>query len=136
MTMAESGTYDYNFEGKRILLVEDNPVAHKVTSSMLKRVQAEVAHAWDGQEAIEKCKNHLYDLVLMDMKLPGIDGLEATRRIKKINPEQRIIAATASDYMEDRETFLRAGCMAYFVKPLKFKDLFEFMQSLFKTGNG
>ncbi len=134
--MAAGGTYDFDFNGRKILLVEDNPVAFKVTSSMLNRMGVELDHAWTGEEAVEFCRNQLYDLVLMDMQLPGIDGMEAARRIRQNRPDQRVIAATASDYLEDREAFLRAGCEACFIKPLKFRDLFEFMQQLFNSGNG
>ena len=136
MTMVANGSYDFDFKGRKILLVEDNPVAYKVTSSMMQRVGLEFDHAWNGEKAVELCQNHLYDMVLMDMQLPGIDGMEAARRIRQIRPDQRVIAATASDYMEDREAFLKAGCEACFIKPLKFRDLFEFMQQLFREGNG
>lgn len=136
MTMVAKGSYDFDFEGRKILLVEDNHVAFKVTSSMLHRAGLELDHAWTGEEAVELCRNQFYDLVLMDMQLPGIDGMEATRRIRAIRPDQKVIAATASDYMEDREAFLKAGCEASFIKPLKFRDLFEFMQQLFRQGNG
>lgn len=126
------GKYDYDFTGKVVLVVEDNMISFKLISAVLSKVNAEMVHAFNGRQAIELCssENH-FDLVLMDMQMPEVNGLEATRAIKRIHPNLPVIATTANTFDEDETSFKNAGCDAFLPKPLQFRQLFELMQCFF-----
>ncbi len=130
--MVTKGKYDFDFTGKVVLVVEDNRISFKLISAVLSQVKVGIVHAADGRQAIELCgsKNH-FDLVLMDMQMPEIDGLEATKKIKLIRPDLPIIATTANTFDEDELACRQAGCDAFLTKPLQFRKLFELMKSLF-----
>jgi two-component system sensor histidine kinase/response regulator len=107
-----------------ILVAEDNPINQKVISHMLQRMGYQPAMAEDGQIALDKLNAGNYNLVLMDVQMPNIDGLEATRIIRKkkiIQPV--IIALTANALTGDREICLAAGMDGYIGKPLKPEEL-------------
>jgi PAS domain S-box-containing protein len=108
----------------RILLVDDNAVNRKVSSVILRKMGYETESAEDGLEAIEALKGAPYDLVLMDIHMPRMDGLEATRQIRKpetgvLNPEVPIIALTARGVDESAHEFEAAGMNAFLAKPIK-----------------
>ena len=127
--MNDRGKYDFDFQGKVILVVEDNAISFKLISAVLSKVNVRIVHAATGERAIELCKGEdLPDLILMDLQLPEVNGLDATRAIKKLRPEIPVIAATANTFDADREACLKAGCDAYISKPFKFRKLFELMQ--------
>jgi CheY-like chemotaxis protein len=132
--MMVKGKYDYNFTGKVVLVVEDNPISFQLISAVLNKVKAEVEHAANGRIAIDLCKadNH-FDLVLMDMQMPEVDGLEATREIKKILPQLPVVAVTANTFDGEELAFKEAGCDAFLTKPIQFRQLFEMMSSLLDT---
>ena len=130
--MAGGGKYDFDFSDKLVLVVEDNEISFKLIHAVLTQVKTNIVRASNGKEAIEAClaeKN--YDLVLMDMQMPEVDGLEATRRIKQIRPELPIVATTANTYDENYIACREAGCDGFLTKPLQFRKMFELMQSLF-----
>lgn len=130
--MAGGGKYDFDFSDKLVLVVEDNEISFKLIHAVLMQVKTNIVRASNGQEAIEAClaeKN--YDLVLMDLQMPEVDGLEATRRIKQIRPELPIVATTANTYDENYIACREAGCDGFLTKPLQFRKMFELMQSLF-----
>ncbi len=130
--MPSRGKYKFDFSGKVILVVEDNLISFKLIFAVLSQVQAEVVHATNGRKAIEFCKSdEHYDLVLMDMQMPEVNGFEATREIKQIRPDLVVVATTANAYEEDEIACREAGCNAFISKPLKFQFLFELMQSFF-----
>jgi len=130
--MASRGKYEYDFSNKVILVVEDNHISFKLISAVLSQVQAVVVHASNGRKAIELCEADThYDLVLMDVQLPEVNGLEATRKIKRMRPDLVVIATTANAYAEDELACKQAGCDGFIPKPLQFKKLFELMQSFF-----
>lgn len=111
-----------------ILLAEDNPVNQKVALRMLERIghSAEVAN--NGVEALAALEGGTYDIVLMDMQMPEMDGLEATRRIvEKYDEAERpyIIALTANAMQGDRERCIAAGMNDYISKPIRMEDLQE-----------
>ncbi len=111
-----------------ILLAEDNPVNQKVALRMLERIgfSAEVAN--NGVEALAALERAHYDVILMDMQMPEMDGLEATRRIVEKYPESRrpyIIALTANAMQGDRERCIAAGMNDYISKPIRMEDLHE-----------
>lgn len=130
--MEERGKYDFDFSGRKILVVEDNMISFKLISAVLVRVNAGVTHALNGRDAIELCRTGCgFDLVLMDIMLPEVDGLEATRAIKKICPDLPVIATTANTFIQEEKEYWDAGCDAFLTKPLQFKQLFELMEDFF-----
>ncbi len=116
----------------KILLVEDNEMNRDMLSRRLQRKGHEVVMAVDGQEAVEMAQSQTPDLILMDISLPVMDGLEATKRIKTA-PETRsipIIGLTAHAMAGDREKSLEAGCDDYDTKPIDFQRLLGKTQAL------
>jgi CheY-like chemotaxis protein len=113
---------------ERILLAEDNLVNQKVALSMLRHLGYQADVAFNGREVLERVAQQPYDVILMDVQMPDLDGLEATRRILAMpadpdRPRPWIIAVTANTMPGDREVCLSAGMDDYIGKPLKIKDL-------------
>ena len=116
----------------KILLVEDNEMNRDMLSRRLLKAGFEMVIAVDGERAIDLARSEAPDLILMDISLPGLDGWEATRRLKA-RPETRsipIIALTAHAMAGDREKSLAAGCNDYDTKPIDFRRLVEKIQGL------
>ena len=114
----------------KILLVEDNEMNRDMLSRRLLKAGFEMVMAVDGEQAIDLARSEAPDLILMDISLPGLDGWEATRRLKA-EPETRsipIIALTAHAMAGDREKSLAAGCNDYDTKPIDFFRLVEKIQ--------
>ncbi|WP_158277418.1 CHASE domain-containing protein [Opitutus sp. ER46] len=118
-----------NVPALRILLAEDNPVNLKVALHLLRRFGHRADTVGNGMEAVEACRRQDYDVVLMDMQMPEIDGLEATRQIRReqhgTRPVPRIIALTANAMEEDRERCVDAGMDDFLSKPLTAEQLAE-----------
>jgi PAS domain S-box-containing protein len=109
-----------------ILVVEDDETSSLYLSSILENEAENIKTARNGLEAVEICKiNSDLDIVLMDIKMPGMNGLEATRQIRQFNKELIIIAQTAHAMAGDREKALEAGCNDYITKPIDEKRLLE-----------
>ncbi len=109
---------------KRILVVEDNELNMKLLNDVLEAHGYEVMSTGRGAEAVEWARQHLPDLILMDLQLPDLSGLEATRQLKA-NPETRhipVIAVTAFAMAGDEKRALDHGCDAYVAKPIILKD--------------
>jgi len=120
-------------EGMRVLVVEDNRVNREVALEMLKRLGVAADAAENGLEALSKLRERHYELVLMDVQMPLMDGYEAARRIRAPgsgvkNPSVPIIALTAHALTSDRERCLAAGMNDYLSKPLRFSVLAETVQ--------
>jgi len=107
------------FAGTRVLLAEDNPVGALLARTLLRREGCVVETAATGDEAVAACKRARYDLVFMDMRMPGMDGPAATRAIRAMGDRTPIIALTANAFAEDRKTCLDAGMDDHLVKPLE-----------------
>ncbi|MDP3404693.1 MAG: response regulator [Brevundimonas sp.] len=107
------------FAGTRILLAEDNPVGALLARTLLRREGCVVETAATGEEAIAAMKRARYDLVFMDMRMPGMDGPAATRVIRSSGDRTPIVALTANAFPEDRRTCLEAGMDDHLVKPLE-----------------
>lgn len=106
--------------GAKILVVEDNMVNRRLAEFLLRSQGYQVCEAASAQEAFEVLNVDRPDLILMDVQLPDLDGLEATRRLKA-NPATRdipVVAVTSYAMKGDRETALAAGCCGYITKPI------------------
>jgi two-component system, cell cycle response regulator DivK len=116
----------------KILLVEDNEMNRDMLSRRLERRGYDVAIAVDGKEGIDKARSGDFDLILMDMSLPEIDGWEATRQLRAQPATENlpIIALTAHAMAGDREKALEAGCDDYDTKPIEFKRLLAKIEAL------
>jgi CheY-like chemotaxis protein len=102
----------------KILVAEDEEVNFLYINEVLDIPNVEVIHAWDGKQAIELYKQELPALIIMDIKMPHINGYEALKEIKAINSSIPIIALTAHALSGDREKALAAGFDAYLSKPV------------------
>jgi CheY-like chemotaxis protein len=125
--------------GRRILLAEDVEVNAEIMTMVLRMREMEVDHAVNGRIAVEKFAEHeegYYSAILMDMRMPEMDGLEATRRIRAMaRPdagEIPIIALTANAFDEDVERSLQAGLNAHLVKPVQPEVLYETLETMIK----
>jgi len=109
----------------RILLAEDNVVNQKVALKILERMGYRADVASNGKEAVEAAKRQPYDVVLMDVQMPEMDGVEATTRIREWQGENRpwIIALTANALQGDKEKYLGIGMDEYLSKPIKIEEL-------------
>lgn len=100
----------------------------KLTAAQLARLECDVTVADDGQSALEAWKSGTYDLILMDWSMPGLDGMEATRTIRRLEyelhrPHTPIVALTANAMTGDRDACLRSGMDEYISKPVKLAEL-------------
>ena len=102
---------------KKILVAEDNDSNYVLMTYLLKK-DFEFERANNGQVAVEMVDTNSYDLVLMDIKMPVMGGLEATKKIKEIRPELPIIAVTANAFDSDRQAAFDAGCDDFLSKPI------------------
>ncbi len=110
-----------------ILIVEDEEVNYLYIETLIKdeiELKSNILHAKNGEEAIEICKlRSEIDIVLMDIKMPVLNGYEATKKIKKIRPNLTVIAQTAYSVIEDKKKAISAGCDNFISKPIDTKDL-------------
>ena len=118
------------FEGKKILIVDDNKVNRIVLGKTLKKLKCEIAEAENGYEAIRASEEHDYDLILMDMQMPELDGISATKIIRETQRFLPIVALTANASREDREACLASGMNDFLAKPVRKTTLVEVMHKL------
>ncbi|WP_019581221.1 ATP-binding protein [Pseudomonas mandelii] len=117
-------------EGRNVLLVEDNPVNRTVVEAMLRSLGFTVSVVTDGAQAVRSAESLIFEAILMDCRLPVIDGYEATRQIRQLPgcADVPIIALTANALQGDREACLSAGMNDYLAKPFKRTDLQQILQ--------
>jgi CheY-like chemotaxis protein len=122
----------------RILLVEDNAVNQKLALRLLSQMGYQADVAGNGVEAVEAVERQPYDLVLMDVQMPEMDGLEATRAIVDQIPVERqpwVVAMTANAMEGDREACLEAGMKGYISKPIRVDELVRAILTAPPTGS-
>lgn len=103
---------------RRVLLVDDDRLVRMVLAALLRRMDAVCVTASDGAEAVDKCASGEFDLVIMDLRMPVMDGLEATRRIREIDADVPIVGLTANTMPEDTARFMRSGANEVVYKPI------------------
>ena len=115
-----------SFEGIKILLVEDNEMNRFIALQSLKITGCQITEATNGLEAIEKLKEDAFDIILMDIQMPKMNGVEATEFIRlELNKEIPIIALTANAFKNDIDLYLSIGMTDYLIKPYKEEDLYR-----------
>ncbi|MBP9905281.1 MAG: PAS domain S-box protein [Rhodoferax sp.] len=116
-----------DYADRRLLLVEDDPFNQEITLIMLQEIWPVVDLAEDGLQAVECVRNKRYDLILMDMQMPRMDGLDATRQLRTLpnGVEVPVIAMTGNAFVEDRNRCFGAGMNDFLSKPVHPNDLFE-----------
>jgi CheY-like chemotaxis protein len=104
--------------GKKVLLVEDNPINALLARALLTREGCEIDHASGGEEALAAVRVGAYDLILMDMRMPGLSGEETARTLRALGVATPIVALTANAFEDDRHACLAAGMNDFLVKPM------------------
>lgn len=108
-----------DWSNKTILVAEDVAANYMLIEAVLSSTRATVIWAQNGKQAVEACQeNELIDLVLMDIRMPEMDGIDATREIKKIRANLPIIAQTAFSYNGEDKMIMEAGCIRVITKPI------------------
>ncbi|MCG8411512.1 MAG: AAA family ATPase [Bacteroidales bacterium] len=115
----------YNWEGKNILIAEDEDHNVKIINLILERTKANIIQVVDGHQAVEQCRDQNIDLVLMDVKMPIKTGLDAARKIKEINKDILIIVFSAYAMPPDQQRAKDAGCDGFIAKPVKKQQLLQ-----------
>ncbi|WP_310733743.1 response regulator [Colwellia sp. BRX10-6] len=110
--------------GKKILLVEDNRINQIVAKKTLEPLSISIDIAENGLQAVEKMKNNTYSLVLMDIQMPELDGLQATEQIRMFDNDTVIIGMSAHASIQDTEKAIKSGMNDYMTKPIKQKTVF------------
>jgi CheY-like chemotaxis protein len=125
-------------QGVRVLLAEDNRVNQQLIIEYLRRVDAVVTVVGNGREAVERVSEQPFDVILMDLQMPVLDGLDATRQIRKMvdKHDVPIIALTASAMPGDRERCLGVGMNGYVTKPVSKLDLYNNLLQWVKSASG
>jgi len=126
-----TSVFSEKWSGKNILIVDDTIHIIKFFKAFFKHIKVNVEFAHNGFEAIERVRNNNIDLILMDVQMPKMDGLEATQKIREFNTKVPIIAQTAYAFDEDRMKLLKAGCDDYIAKPINRRELLFKMDKYF-----
>jgi CheY-like chemotaxis protein len=121
---------EVSIAGKRILVVDDSADNRLLVSRVLTRVGAEVALAVNGLEAVEKATASEYDMILMDIQMPEMDGYAATRALRSRGYSKPIVALSAHAMEEDQRRSLEAGCNAHLTKPVNQRAIYDVIKSM------
>lgn len=117
----------------KILIVEDDEISEMLLRKVVKSFSKEILHTTSGAEAVEAIRNNPdIDMILMDIRMPDLNGYEATKQIRQFNEKVVIFAQTAFAQSGDRELAIEAGCDDYIAKPVKKVELMELLQRYFK----
>ena len=113
------------------MIAEDNLINQKLIIKVLNKLGYDPQLANNGREAVDMLNVEFFDIVFMDMQMPELDGLEATRLIRQTMERQpKIVAMTANAMVEDREECLNAGMDHYISKPIKLQELIDYLQKI------
>jgi CheY-like chemotaxis protein len=114
-----------DLEGTRVLMVEDNQMNILLASKFFKRWNVDLVITMNGKDAIQKIKSEPFDLILMDLHMPEMDGYEATAEIRKFNSSIPIFALTADAFIETKSKALSSGMNDFITKPFKPEELYN-----------
>ena len=120
-------------ESLTILIAEDEDYNYELMHVLLSRKSKQLLHARNGNEVLEILKHQKPDLILMDLKMPFMDGYEATRRVKILHPDLKVIALTAYTQPEEESRAMNAGCSAFLSKPIRKEDLMEIIRRIMRS---
>ena len=117
-----------------ILVAEDDTINFIYVTEALKQTKIKLIHAKNGIEAVDICKkNKSINMILMDLRMPQLNGYEATKQIKELYPDLPIIAVTAFLLTETKEMAMEAGCDDYFTKPISQEQLLEIIDKVYNN---
>ncbi len=120
----------YDWQGKVILVAEDNDANYKLLEMLLRKTNVTLLRATDGQQAVQICDDESsIDLVLMDLQMPIMNGLDATRIIKSKRSNLPVVAQTAFAMADEHRKSLEAGCDNYITKPINRQKLYTLIDS-------
>jgi CheY-like chemotaxis protein len=118
----------YNWDNMRILIVEDDEQSLLFYQSVLRKTNIKITRANDGPEAIDHCTKQKFDLILMDIRMPKMDGYITSQKILAIDPSAKIIAQTAYAMAGERQRSLDAGCVDYIAKPISIAEFLKVIE--------
>ena len=117
---------------KSILIAEDNASNYKLLEAILSK-SYNLLHAWEGKEAVELFAKHKPQIVLMDISMPGMDGYESTREIRKLSATVPIIGLTARAFPDDEQKGYECGMTEYMTKPINIANLRMRLEQILRT---
>ncbi|MBD1584305.1 CHASE domain-containing protein [Pseudoalteromonas sp. S16_S37] len=129
----DSATEQFDFSGISILIAEDNDINQTVVRAMLAPTNAHISMTSNGQEVVDAVKQQVPQVILMDIQMPIMDGVEACKIIKQISPSIPIIALTANAYEEDKRLYKKVGFDGYIAKPIEQNELLQKIEALVLT---
>jgi hypothetical protein len=130
--VASAEQKEVQFNNLKILIVEDDEISYSLLTRTIQKISREVLHVITGVAAVEACRNNPdLDLVLMDIRMPRMNGLEATQQIRQFNKDIIIIAQTAYAFSGDRDKAIEAGCNDYISKPINKTLLVDLIKKYF-----
>jgi CheY-like chemotaxis protein len=112
------------------MIVEDEVSANEMLSSTFKSFFADVISAFDGESALELVKKHKPDVIFVDVIMPGMDGIELSRRLRKLNPSQIIIVISASNDIQKISESIEVGVNSFIQKPIDTKKIIELLKNI------
>jgi CheY-like chemotaxis protein len=130
LTLRERNDSSSAFYGKKVLIIEDNEVNALVFSSFLEGKGISVELAYNGEDGVEMAWTNEYNAIIMDIYMPGLNGIDATRKIREFNEKVPIVALSASDRSYDRDNVLEAGANEYLDKPVSRETLLGSLSKL------
>lgn len=116
---------DKKLTNKSVLIVEDDATSFELLREVMEQTEAKITHAISGRQALDIFESENFDLVLLDIKIPEIDGLEVARQFKLSKNHIPIIAQSAKALLTDRMKCLEAGCDEYVPKPIPIRELYD-----------
>ncbi len=119
-----------NLTGKNVLVVEDEQMNFIYIKQIFTLTGGKITRVMTGQAAIDICREKTFDLILMDIQLPDISGIQATRSIRVFHPDMPIIAQTACRNQHDLDEVLAAGCNSILLKPFKIDEFSRIVEEL------
>ena len=126
----ENNPGEFFWPSKTILIGEDELINYRLLDIILSKTKVNLIHGSDGEETLRLFKDNPHiNLVLIDIKMPELDGCEVTREIRRLNSEIPIIAQTAYALEEEKNKSLEAGCNAYITKPINKRELLLLLDS-------